>query len=57
MADVIMEELIMKGVKGKFLGWIKYHLYGWQVNVWFQVPTLLMGPLRWERLREEPSAQ
>ena len=34
--DVIMEELVMKGVTGKLLGWIQDYLYGRQGKVWFQ---------------------
>ena len=34
--DVVMEELIMKGVKGKLLGWIQDYLYDRQGKVWFQ---------------------
>lgn len=33
--DVIMEELIIKGVKGELLGWIHNYLYGRQVKIWF----------------------
>ena len=31
-----MEELVLKGVKGKLLGWIQDYLYGRKGNVWFQ---------------------
>ena len=34
--DVIMEELVMKGVKGKLLGWIREYLYNRKAKVWFQ---------------------
>ncbi|XP_063866943.1 uncharacterized protein LOC135104011 [Scylla paramamosain] len=34
--DVIMEELILKGVKGRLLGWIRDYLYNRTAQVWFQ---------------------
>ncbi|XP_063848254.1 uncharacterized protein LOC135093209 [Scylla paramamosain] len=34
--DVIMEELIFKGVKGRLLGWIRDYLYNRAAQVWFQ---------------------
>ncbi|XP_063849706.1 uncharacterized protein LOC135093957 [Scylla paramamosain] len=34
--DVIMEELILKGVRGRLLGWIRDYLYNRTAQVWFQ---------------------
>ena len=34
--DVITEELILKGVKGRLLGWIRDYLFNRTAQVWFQ---------------------
>ena len=34
--DVIMEELIHKGIRGRLLGWIRDYLYNRTAQVWFQ---------------------
>lgn len=41
--NFIMEEFIIKGVKGRLLGWIQDYLYDRKAKVWFQCTSSSKG--------------